>query len=80
VGGGPFGGVRGPRQVAAEIPLTLEHQDGSQELPAGGTATVVYRLDVPLRQDRELARPVMLRDRRRRLFSSENLVEDLPLR
>jgi hypothetical protein len=70
-----------------EIPLTLERStvngqsyDGPQELPGGSTATVVYRLDIPLRDDRELARPVMLRDRRRQLFSDGNLVKDLPLR
>lgn len=71
-----------------EIPLTIERSTvGGQtyeglgpDLPGGATATVVYRLDVPLRDDRPLARPVMLRDRRRRLFSDENLVEDHPVR
>jgi hypothetical protein len=71
-----------------EIPLTVERSTiGDQsyeglgpELPGGATATVVYRLDVPLRDDRPLARPVMLRDRRGRLFSDENLVKDHPVR
>lgn len=70
-----------------EIPLTIERSvlDGQTyedfyDLPAGATATVTYRLDVPLREGVELARPVLLRDRRRKLFSQENLVEDLALR
>lgn len=71
-----------------EIPLTVERSTvGGQtyegigpDLPGGATATVIYRLDVPLRDDRPLARPVMLRDRRRRLFSDENLVKDHPVR
>jgi len=54
--------------------------DDFHDLPAGATATVTYRLDVPLREDAQLARPVLLRDHRRRVFSQENLVEDLALR
>jgi hypothetical protein len=70
-----------------EIPLTLERStvngqtyEGAPDLPAGATATVIYLLDVPLREDRALARPVMLRDRRRKLFSNDDLVQDHPVR
>ncbi len=70
-----------------EIPLTIERsvvgdraREGAQELPAGATATVTYRLEVPLRDDVALARPVLLRDRRRKLLSQEHEVQDLALR
>ncbi|MDC0716520.1 hypothetical protein [Nannocystis bainbridge] len=51
-----------------------------RELAASSTATVIYRLDVPLRADRALARPLLLRERRRQLFSASYRVEDVPLR
>lgn len=51
-----------------------------RQLTADSTATVIYRLEVPLRADHPLTRPMLLRERRRPLFSSDYRVEDLPLR
>ncbi|MFY0536868.1 hypothetical protein [Nannocystis pusilla] len=51
-----------------------------RDLAPNSTTTVIYLLEVPLRDDQALARPMLLRSRRRPLFSSSYRVEDLPLR
>ncbi|WAS90664.1 hypothetical protein [Nannocystis punicea] len=51
-----------------------------RDLAADSTTTVIYRVEVPLRGDHALTRPMLLRERRGHLFSSRYRVEDVPLR
>lgn len=51
-----------------------------RQLDANSTATVIYRVEVPLRADHALTRPMLLRQRRWQLSSASYRVEDLPLR
>ncbi|MCY0989103.1 hypothetical protein OV203_18345 [Nannocystis sp. ILAH1] len=51
-----------------------------RDLAQNNTATVIYQLEVPLRDDQALARPMLLRSRRYLLFSRGYRVEDVPLR
>lgn len=72
--------LAGGRELALlpERATVADHE--VRDLAPNSTATVSYRLEVPLRDEQGLARPMLLRSRRRPLFSSSYRVEDLPLR
>ena len=72
--------LAGGREVGLLVERVTSDGREVREVAASSTATVSYRLDVPLRADRALARPLLLRERRRQLFSTSYRVEDVPLR
>lgn len=72
--------LAGGREVALLPERATSAGREVRDLAANSTTTVIYRLEVPLRDDQALACPMLLRSRWRPLFSSRYRVEDSPLR
>ena len=72
--------LAGGREVALLPERATAAGHEVRELAANSTTTVVYGLEVPLRDDHALTRPMLLRERRWQLLSASVRVQDLPLR